>query len=280
MVAARCSRRSRTTDSPVRSSRAGARRPRGSGARSSGARDSFVMGSEPLREASHSRAGATPSTRGSRSGRASSARTAPLRHHRSPTRTARPWHSSRSGPSHASAAIAHGIERALELGERIGRLFVPDVMALEARRSARARCRIAAGLVAVVRCAARRRAGGRSRPAHATGHPHAMGSQDALERPSRLRPHSYHRGSVWPFDSWLGWGGLRAAGRDRGGRDRSRRGVERRGTARACARALRRRDWTDGSRGSPRRRASRRGPSARNGRFEHGWDGRATSVGQ
>ena len=26
-------------------------------------------------------------------------------------------------------------------------------------------------------------------------------------------PHHYHRGSVWPFDSWLGWGGLRAAGR-------------------------------------------------------------------
>ena len=26
-------------------------------------------------------------------------------------------------------------------------------------------------------------------------------------------PQSYHRGSVWPFDSWLGWGGLRAAGR-------------------------------------------------------------------
>ena len=27
-------------------------------------------------------------------------------------------------------------------------------------------------------------------------------------------PQSYHRGSVWPFDSWLGWSGLRAAGRD------------------------------------------------------------------
>ncbi|HET8951293.1 MAG TPA: hypothetical protein VFN44_12305 [Solirubrobacteraceae bacterium] len=26
-------------------------------------------------------------------------------------------------------------------------------------------------------------------------------------------PGFYHRGSVWPFDSWLGWGGLRAAGR-------------------------------------------------------------------
>jgi glycogen debranching enzyme len=26
--------------------------------------------------------------------------------------------------------------------------------------------------------------------------------------------HAYHRGSVWPFDNWLGWLGLRAAGRD------------------------------------------------------------------
>jgi glycogen debranching enzyme len=26
-------------------------------------------------------------------------------------------------------------------------------------------------------------------------------------------PEAYHRGSVWPFDCWLGWGGLRAAGR-------------------------------------------------------------------
>jgi len=26
-------------------------------------------------------------------------------------------------------------------------------------------------------------------------------------------PAAYHRGAVWPFDSWLGWGGLRAAGR-------------------------------------------------------------------
>jgi glycogen debranching enzyme len=29
----------------------------------------------------------------------------------------------------------------------------------------------------------------------------------------QFSPHAYHRGSVWPFDSWLGWGGLRAAGR-------------------------------------------------------------------
>jgi glycogen debranching enzyme len=28
-----------------------------------------------------------------------------------------------------------------------------------------------------------------------------------------FEPHGYHRGAVWPFDCWLGWGGLRAAGR-------------------------------------------------------------------
>jgi glycogen debranching enzyme len=31
----------------------------------------------------------------------------------------------------------------------------------------------------------------------------------------RFTSAGYHRGSVWPFDSWLGWGGLRAHGRDR-----------------------------------------------------------------
>ena len=28
----------------------------------------------------------------------------------------------------------------------------------------------------------------------------------------QFRNSAYHRGAVWPFDSWLGWGGLRAAG--------------------------------------------------------------------
>jgi glycogen debranching enzyme len=30
----------------------------------------------------------------------------------------------------------------------------------------------------------------------------------------QFSPGAYHRGAVWPFDSWLGWGGLRAVGRD------------------------------------------------------------------
>jgi glycogen debranching enzyme len=35
---------------------------------------------------------------------------------------------------------------------------------------------------------------------------------------------AYHRGAVWPFDSWLGWGGLRAAGREAEARE-LRRGL-------------------------------------------------------
>ncbi len=30
----------------------------------------------------------------------------------------------------------------------------------------------------------------------------------------QFRADAYHRGAVWPFDSWFGWGGLRAAGFD------------------------------------------------------------------
>jgi glycogen debranching enzyme len=29
----------------------------------------------------------------------------------------------------------------------------------------------------------------------------------------QFTPEAYHRGAAWPFDSWLGWGGLRASGR-------------------------------------------------------------------
>jgi glycogen debranching enzyme len=39
----------------------------------------------------------------------------------------------------------------------------------------------------------------------------------------QFAPAAYHRGAVWPFDSWLGWGGLRAA-RPRAA-ERLRRGV-------------------------------------------------------
>jgi glycogen debranching enzyme len=88
-----------------------------------------------------------------------------------------------------------------------------------------------------------------------------------------FRPHAYHRGGVWPFDCWLGWGGLRAAGRTDEA-DRVRGGVlealDRLGLApelyavtaagelEPVAVANRVQAWTVGARWA----------------LEHGWDGR------
>jgi glycogen debranching enzyme len=40
-----------------------------------------------------------------------------------------------------------------------------------------------------------------------------FGLRTLSDRHPRFDARAYHRGAVWPFDSWLGWGGLRAAGR-------------------------------------------------------------------
>ncbi|MEA2277301.1 MAG: hypothetical protein QOC78_2261 [Solirubrobacteraceae bacterium] len=40
-----------------------------------------------------------------------------------------------------------------------------------------------------------------------------FGLRTLSARHPQFHPFAYHRGSIWPFDSWLGWGGLRAAGR-------------------------------------------------------------------
>ncbi len=86
-------------------------------------------------------------------------------------------------------------------------------------------------------------------------------------------PDAYHRGAVWPFDSWLGWGGLRAAGRkddaervrtgvlaalDRLGRAPELYAVERDGTLAPIALANRVQAWTIGARAA----------------LESHWDGR------
>ena len=90
----------------------------------------------------------------------------------------------------------------------------------------------------------------------------------------RFSPSAYHRGSVWPFDSWLGWGGLRAGGREAEA-ERVRRGVlaalDRLGDApelyavtangpERIAIANRIQAWTVGARSA----------------LEQGWDGRFT----
>jgi glycogen debranching enzyme len=40
-----------------------------------------------------------------------------------------------------------------------------------------------------------------------------FGLRTLSSRAPAFRAHAYHRGSIWPFDSWLGWSGLRACGR-------------------------------------------------------------------
>jgi glycogen debranching enzyme len=89
----------------------------------------------------------------------------------------------------------------------------------------------------------------------------------------RFREDAYHRGTVWPFDSWLGWGGLRAAGRpaaaeqvrtgvlralDALGRAPELYAVTPDGTPRPVPLANRVQAWTIGARWA----------------LEHSWDGR------
>jgi glycogen debranching enzyme len=103
------------------------------------------------------------------------------------------------------------------------------------------------------------------------------GLRTLSDRHPQFDPHAYHRGAVWPFDSWLGWGGLRAAGR-RQEADRVRTGVldalDRLGGApelyavgpdgpEPIAIANRVQAWTAGARWA----------------LDNGWDGRRGGIG-
>ena len=144
----------------------------------------------------------------------------PARGRRDARRRRRPTPTCRRSPTRRCARSRElrrgGVARRAEaLAERIERDFGPDVMALEADDRAGPRRRLPARLAAVVG-----RAPGRAsatRPPRGSASPtcsRAFGLR-TLARPCPVfDPQGYHRGSIWPFDSWLGWGGLRAAGRD------------------------------------------------------------------
>jgi glycogen debranching enzyme len=104
-------------------------------------------------------------------------------------------------------------ERAEQLRERLSRDFVPDVVALEdGDRPVRGAGSQLGWLLWADALAPRAReaaAARLSQPDILTGFGLRTLSQDAPQ----FDPLAYHRGSIWPFDSWLGWGGLRAAGR-------------------------------------------------------------------
>jgi glycogen debranching enzyme len=115
-------------------------------------------------------------------------------------------------PAHADAAEA--------LAARIGAAFDAETMALDAHdrpvRGAGSQLGWLLWAGAPVADAAERL----SAPDVLTN----FGLRTLSDRHPRFDPQSYHRGSVWPFDSWLGWGGLRAAGHHEAA-ERVRQGV-------------------------------------------------------
>jgi glycogen debranching enzyme len=101
------------------------------------------------------------------------------------------------------------------LAERVEASFGPETMALEADGSEVPGAGSQLGWLlwadALSPPAAARAAERLCRPDVLTGH----GVRTLSAEHPQFDPAGYHRGSVWPFDSWLGWGGLRAAGRER-----------------------------------------------------------------
>jgi len=114
-------------------------------------------------------------------------------------------------------------ERASALRARLA-AFVPDVMALEAGdEPVRGAGSHLGWLLWADALEGEARAEAAERlcaPDILTGH----GLRTLSSESPVFDPRAYHRGSVWPFDSWLGWGGLRATGREREA-ERVRRGV-------------------------------------------------------
>jgi glycogen debranching enzyme len=115
-------------------------------------------------------------------------------------------------PAHTAAAEA--------LAARVGAAWDPDTMALDAHdrpvRGAGSQLGWLLWAGAPVDGAAERL----SAPDVLTD----FGLRTLSDRHPCFDPQSYHRGSVWPFDSWLGWGGLRAAGHTEAA-ERVRQGV-------------------------------------------------------
>jgi glycogen debranching enzyme len=104
-----------------------------------------------------------------------------------------------------------------------------------------------------------------------------FGVRTLSSRHPQFGAHAYHRGAVWPFDSWLSWGGLRAAGHleaaeqvrrgvltalDTLGRAPELYAVTASGNLESIARSNRVQAWTVGAAWA----------------LATGWDGRAVSV--
>jgi glycogen debranching enzyme len=84
-------------------------------------------------------------------------------------------------------AVDASNERVIGAGSQVGWLLWADALPVEARESYAARL---------------------AEPDVLTD----FGLRTLSSSHPQFAPEAYHRGAVWPFDSWLGWAGLRAAG--------------------------------------------------------------------
>ena len=169
--------------------------------------------------------------------------------------------------------------RAVTLRARVSEAFGPDVMALEAGDVPVPGAGSQLGWLlwadALEPGAAAAAAERLSAPDILTGYGLRTLSSDA----PGFGPLRYHRGSIWPFDSWLGWGGLCAAGRaeeaervrtgvldaiERLGHAHEAYGVGVDGELEPMALSNRVQAWTVGARWA----------------LENGWDGRVSAAGR
>jgi glycogen debranching enzyme len=163
--------------------------------------------------------------------------------------------------------------RAVALAARIERDFGPDVMALEAGDRPVPGAGSQLGWLLWSGALGEERAAAAARRLCEPDVLTRFGLRTLAQTSPVFDPQGYHRGSIWPFDSWLGWGGLRAAGfldeaervrsgvlaaLDRLGQAPELYTVDAAGELQPAPAANRVQAWTVGARWA----------------LEHGWDGR------
>jgi glycogen debranching enzyme len=104
-------------------------------------------------------------------------------------------------------------EQAASLGARIERVFGSETLAITEGGGRVPGAGSQIGWLLWARALSRE---GRDRAAERLCRPDVLtpwGLRTLSSQHRQYAPDAYHRGAVWPFDSWLGWGGLRATGR-------------------------------------------------------------------
>ncbi len=170
----------------------------------------------------------------------------------------------------------HWSERAANLVAAIGEAFDPDTVAIAADGG---RVSGAGSQLGWLLWANALPEDARESAAERLGRPDVLtpwGLRTLSSKHPLHAPDAYHRGAIWPFDSWLGWGGLRASGQLEAA-ERLRRGILEAIEAIGGAPEL----FAAGPEGPERIPVANHIQAWTLGAgwaLEHEWDGRATSL--